>query len=37
MFSMVEKGTTSGICHTIHRYLIENNKYMKEKYDKNKE
>ena len=37
IFSMVEKGTRSGICHTIHRYLKENNKYMKEKYNKNKE
>ena len=34
---MVEKGTRCGICHAIHRYAKANDKYMKEKYDKNKE
>ena len=34
---MVEKGTRGGICHAIHRYAKANDKYMKEKYDKNKE
>ena len=31
---MVEKGTRSGICQTIHRYAKANNRYMKN-YDKN--
>ena len=26
---MVEKGTSGGICHAIHRYAKTNNKYMK--------
>ena len=34
---MVQKGTRGGICHAMHRYAKANNKYMKEKYDKNKE
>ena len=29
MLLMVEKGKRGGICHTIHRYTKENNKYMK--------
>ena len=33
---MVEKGIRGGICHSPHRYAIDNNKYMKA-YDKNKE
>ena len=33
---MVEKGLRGGICHTIPRYAIVNNKYMKN-YNKNKE
>ena len=37
MFLMVEKGTRDGICHAVHWYAKANNKYMKEKYDKNKE
>ena len=36
MLLMVEEGIRSGICHSIHRYTKENNKYM-ENYDKNKE
>ena len=32
----VEKGTSGGICHSIHRHANANNKYMKN-YDKNKE
>ena len=34
MLLMVEKGTRSGICHSIHRYAKANNEYMKN-YDKN--
>ena len=37
MLLMVEKGTRGGICYAIHRYAKANNKYVKEKYDKNKE
>ena len=33
MLLMVEKGTRSGICQAIHRYVKANNKYMKN-YDK---
>ena len=33
---MVEKGITGEICHSIYRYAIANDKYMKD-YDKNKE
>ena len=29
MLMMVEKGIRGGICHAIHRYAKENNKYMK--------
>ena len=36
MLLMVEKGIRDGICHTIHRYVKANNKYMKD-YDKNQE
>ena len=36
MLLMVEKGIRGVICHVIHRYAKENNKYMKN-YDKNKE
>ena len=36
MLLMVEEGIRGGICHSIHRYAKENNKYM-EKYNKNKE
>ena len=36
MLLMFEKGIRGGICHAIHRYPEENNKYMKN-YDKNKE
>ena len=36
MLVMVEKGIRGGICHAIHRYAKNNNKYMKN-YDKNKE
>ena len=31
---MLEEGIRSGICHSIHRYVRANNKYMKN-YDKN--
>ena len=33
---MVEKGIGGRICHAIHRYAKQNNKYM-ENYDENKE
>ena len=36
MLLMVKKGTRGGICHSIYRYAIANNKCMKD-YDKNKE
>ena len=36
MLLMIEKGTTGGISHAIHRYRKENNKYMIN-YDKSKE
>ena len=36
MLLMVEKDIREGICHSIYRYSIANNKYMKD-YDKNKE
>ena len=36
MLLMVEEGIRGGICHAIHRYAKENNKYMKN-YDKNEE
>ena len=36
MLLMVEKGIRGGMCHVIHRYAEENNKYMIN-YDKNKE
>ena len=35
MLLMVKEGIRGGICHSIHRYAKENNKYMKD-YDKNK-
>ena len=36
MVLMVEERIRSGICHSIHRYAIANNKYMKD-YNKNEE
>ena len=36
MLLMVEEGIRGGICHSIHIYARENNKYMKN-YDENKE
>ena len=36
MLLMVVKGNREGICHTIHRYVTANNRYMKD-YGKNKE
>ena len=36
MLLMVNKGIRGAICHAIHRYAEENNKYTKN-YDKNKE
>ena len=36
MLLMVVKWSEEGICHTIHRYIKANNRYMKD-YDKNKE
>ena len=36
MLLMLEKRNRGGICHAIHRYAKENNKYIKN-YDKNKE
>ena len=34
MLLMTEVGIKGGMCHSIHRYAKENNKYMKN-YDKN--
>ena len=36
MLLMVEEGIRGGICHSIHRYVKANNKYI-ENYDENKE
>ena len=36
MFLTYEQGIRGGICHKLHSYAEENNKYMKN-YDKNKE
>ena len=36
MLLLVEKGIRGAICHVVHKYLEENNKYMKN-YDKKKE
>ena len=36
MLLTVEEGIRRGICHSIHRYVKANNKYMK-KYNKNEE
>ena len=36
MLLMIEEGIIGGICHAVHRYAKENNKYMKN-YDKSKE
>ena len=36
MLLMVEERIRGGICHSMHRYVKENNRYMK-KYNKNKE
>ena len=36
MLLMVEEGIRGGICHSIHRSVKANNKYMK-KYNKNEE
>ena len=36
MLLMIEKGIRGGICHSVHRHAMPNNKYMKN-YDKNKE
>ena len=36
MLLMVEEGTRGGICHSIHRYVKANNKYMKN-YNNNEE
>ena len=36
MLLMVEKGIRERMCHSIYRYAIANNKYMKD-HDKNKE
>ena len=36
MLLIVEKGTRGGICHSVHRYVKANNKYMKN-YDKDME
>ena len=36
MLLMVEKGIRGRICHAIHQYVNNNNKYMKD-YNNNKE
>ena len=36
MLLMIEKGTKGGICHSMHRHVRANNKYMKD-YNKNEE
>ena len=36
MLLMIGKGISAGICHAIHRYAKENNKYLMH-YDENKE
>ena len=36
MLSMAEEGIRGGICHSVHRHAMANNKYMKD-YDENKE
>ena len=36
MLIMLKKGIRGGICHTVYRYAVANNKYMNY-YDKNKE
>ena len=36
MLLMVEEGIRGGICHSLHKYVRANNKYMNN-YDKNKE
>ena len=36
MLLMVKKGIRGGKCHTIYRYVKENNKYMKKNKQKNK-
>ena len=36
MLLMIEKEIRGGICHSMHRYARENNKYMKD-YNKNEE
>ena len=35
MLLMVEKGIRGGMCHAFHRYVKDNNKYLKN-YDNNK-
>ena len=36
MLLMIEEGIRGGICHSVHRHAMVNNKYMKD-YDQNKE
>ena len=36
MLLMIEEGVRGGICHAIHQYAKDNNKYLKD-YDKKKE